>query len=160
MHRVILHTILGFVAFALLGYIGVTAAIFGAWAVIGVQDRDGGAGMAVVYGLAPVVAAVSGVIGAALAARRAIRHPRGDSTQERDGRDRHLLAVLIGVVVGLFLGLQGANLVQALLRPLIFESRIIFRAFELAHEVFIPFGALAGGWLASRWEKRRRIDDA
>lgn len=158
MYRNILYAVLGFAILAIIGYIVSAATVFLVWEVTGVRDRDGGASMAVAYVFAPICAAVSGLAGAVFAVRYAIRHLRRDSAAEAAGRDRRILLTLIGVVAGVFAGWQAANIAQALLRPFIFDSRIVFRAFELAHETLTPFGTLVGGWLAFQWDKRRRVD--
>lgn len=153
--RILLIVLLSFLGGMFLGYVATLAAILGYWDLAGVHDTDGGGGMAVAYGLAPAVALVTGTIAATVMASRLTRHaramaaPSGDQTR----RDQRRLLAMLGLLTGLALGFVAAGVAQGLLRPLIFESRIVFKLFENAHEILIPLCGAAGALAGMRWKR-------
>jgi len=144
--RILLVAFGAFLAGAIAAYAGVMAAIFAYWSLAGVHDQDGGGAMAVAYVFAPTVAVIIGTL-AAIAVTLWLMRRRATSPavpEERGRRDRRLLSAVIGLVAGLVIGWLLANGAQAVLKPFIFESRLIFRMFEAAHMVLPVLGGLAG----------------
>ena len=153
--RIVFLTLVSFLVGVIVGYAGVVAAFFGVGSLTGVHDKDGGAGMAVVSVLAPTAAVVIGSLTAVVVALKLFRRREilPAASEQQNSADQRLLLGAIGLLAGLVLGWQGANVAQYVLKPFIFESRVAFRLFENTHKMLTPLGGLlgvAGAWLLKR----------
>jgi hypothetical protein len=147
--RIALWTLLALIVSAVAGFVIVTLAIFGAWGLMGVKDRDGGAGMAVIFVIAPAAAMVAGLVGAVatavVLARRRVAAPAPEPASA--AADTRLLIGVVCAIAGLFVGFAAADLAKALLRPLIFKSYLAYRAHALTHLALPPVFAIVGFFL-------------
>ncbi len=73
MFRVFLKALVAFLGCALAAYLVVLFGTLGVWEMFDVVDRDGGGGMAVAFGIAPLVAVIAGIVGGLVAWVRAQR---------------------------------------------------------------------------------------
>ena len=147
--RIALFALVALVAGVIAGYILVSMVIFGAWALMGVHDRDGGGAMAVGFVIAPAGAVVFGLASAiatvVILSKRRATAPAPEP--ESAARDTRLFIRVTCAVAGFALGWLVADLVRALIYSLAYRHYVASLIFSLTHMVLPLAFAIIGFFL-------------
>lgn len=151
MFRLFIIGVLGFIAGAVITYLGVVLGVSLAWDLLGVHDQDGGGAMALGLVIGPFFGIIGGILGAFLLpiwiARRTRNAP--PPTEDAKARDRRKFLIFGGAILGGILGHYVAELGFWLATPIQFDSFWKVWVISWLPTIVTLLGALSGA-LAAR----------
>lgn len=150
MFRVLVISVLGFIAAAVVTYLAVVVGTLVAWDLLGVHDQDGGGAMAVGLVIGPACAVIGGVIGAVTAGMWAAGRRRNapPETVEIKKRDLNRIYIVGGMVAGAVAGHYVAQAGFWIASPISFDSYWKAWAVSWVPMIVTLLGAVGGGFLA------------
>lgn len=110
MTRPLLSVIGAFIATAVLAYLVVFFGTVAFWQLTGATDRDGGHGMGLAFGVAPLVALLAGTVGAIVAGARVRRRAQGVAAGAPADAHARRASPVAGAMVGALAGFLPARL--------------------------------------------------